>query len=324
MGLDSVSRDACLVYANIVCKNARFCSLRTSLWRKSPYNIYVAHMRRTYVGTGCIRNAINAKYVLTVKEDGFGKICHGTLFFITKMLIKIVAYVNVLEMHEEKLLLSDAMKYLCLKQGQPVFENFTNYLIARQSTPISGYSVCTIKRCASQMRAMAREVFILRGVCNVIKRMGKRRQRVFRRCGKPPERMKVDRHEAHDFETAIVLAFRNLFPTFISVVFNRDDRFVERLHRTCSREAAFQRQETKSEVTRVCSELNGKSQNCFSIEDVEALSARSATFAKVLKDSGSRALHTKEPHYIPTLLLVFGETDYAGVNRTIGSMLCAT
>ena len=82
----------------------------------------------------------------------------------------------------------------------------TDSLIARQSTPISGYSVCTIKRCASQMRAMAREVFILRGVCNVIKRMGKRRQRVFRRCGKPPERMKVDRHEAHDFETAIVLA----------------------------------------------------------------------------------------------------------------------
>ena len=33
----------------------------------------------------------------------------------------------------------------------------------------------------------------------------------------------------------------------------------------------------------VSSHFSGKSQNCFSIEDVEALSARSATFAKVLK-----------------------------------------
>ncbi|KYQ52688.1 hypothetical protein ALC60_08182 [Trachymyrmex zeteki] len=166
---------------------------------------------------------------------------------------------NVL--HEERLLLFDAMEYLCLKPGQHVFENFTNYLIARQSTPISGYSVCTIKRCASQMRAVAREVFILRGVCSVIKRTGKRRQRVFRRYGKPPRRKKVDRHEKRR-TTSKSQSIRYLFSTLISIVFNRDDRFVERLRRSCSHKAAFRRQETKSEVSRVCSELSVHPQMC--------------------------------------------------------------
>ncbi|TGZ45794.1 hypothetical protein DBV15_02633 [Temnothorax longispinosus] len=45
--------------------------------------------------------------------------------------------------------------------------------------------------------------------------------------------------------------------------------------------------------------------------------ARDATEAVV------RALHTKEPYYVPTLLLVFRETDYAGANRTIGSVFRA-
>ncbi|KYN07433.1 hypothetical protein ALC62_01635 [Cyphomyrmex costatus] len=98
------------------------------------------------------RNAINAKYVLTVKEDGFGKICRGALFFsgcfclVTKTLIKIVGYVNVPRQ--------------CYKMSN------TESRISHE---------------ARQMRAVAREVFILRGVCCVIKRTGKRRQRVFRR-----------------------------------------------------------------------------------------------------------------------------------------------
>ncbi|KYN40162.1 hypothetical protein ALC56_05105 [Trachymyrmex septentrionalis] len=211
---------------------------------------YTMHFDPSHTTFRCA-DAINAKYVLTVKEDDFRKICRGALFFI-------VAYVNVPRqcykmsntesrisheaLHEERLLLSDATEYL--KQGQRVFENFTNYLIARQSTPISGYSVCTIKRCASQMRAVAREVFILRGVCIA---------RVFRRCGKPLGRKKVDRHEKRRTTSK---------PQSYLLIFNRDGRFVERLHRSCSREAAFQWQETKSEVARVCSELNVHPQMC--------------------------------------------------------------
>lgn len=64
---------------------------------------------------------------------------------------------------------------------------FSDSFIEKQNTPISGHPVRTIERCASQMRAVARKVFILRGVCSVIKRTGERRQRVFHRCGKPPQ-----------------------------------------------------------------------------------------------------------------------------------------
>ncbi|EGI61404.1 hypothetical protein G5I_10402 [Acromyrmex echinatior] len=289
------------VYPNTVCKNAGFCSLGTSLWQKSPYDICRAHERNPLRFLGSImfvpevqpflkRNsgadAINAKYVLTVKEDGFGKICRGALFFI-------VAYVNISRQcykmsntesrishearNEERLLLSDAMEYLCLKQGQRVVPNVhilkeikskhRDSLIARQSTPISGYSVCTIKRCASQMRAVAREVFILRGVCSVIKRTGKRRQRVFRRCGKLSGRKKSQKLIEHKQSVHL----RTVLDKQFFVVFNRDGRFVERLHRSCSREAAFQWQETKSEVALVCSELNGATETTFFQTSSEAV-----------------------------------------------------
>lgn len=60
----------------------------------------------------------------------------------------------------------------------------------RQSWPISGYFV--LWRYASQMRVVqARKLFILRGVCGVIKRRRERRAEV-RRCGKPPPRRKKE------------------------------------------------------------------------------------------------------------------------------------
>lgn len=43
--------------------------------------------------------------------------------------------------------------------------------------------------------------------------------------------------------------------------------------------------------------------------------------SRARRDNGSRALHTKEPHYVLTLLLVFRETDYAAASRTIESVL---
>lgn len=42
--------------------------------------------------------------------------------------------------------------------------------------------------------------------------------------------------------------------------------------------------------------------------------------SRAQRDNGSRTLHTKEPHYILTLLLVFRETDYARASRTIESV----